>query len=201
MEPYYKRIDKLISVTLAKKDGRANVRLQKYLLKDFEYYSLLTKVIFMFKYADYEENRTRGRANRPAGFREGTRNFSYIPANKIPRKRKRPDHLIRYYDIGRSNWRSFRKSNYLVISAFWSASAGKYVDTPEEAGFGDYPGGIFNPNKNATPAPKSDGSRERRTAEKEAKKRAKEIERKAQKDRENNARRERKIKRIVNRVR
>ena len=112
------------------------LRLAAYSEQQFVYYANQVPVIFAYRLADNPENKRRGIAGRNSGFRQGVRNLNYVPAAKHPAGggAQPLGSTIRYYDLGRQNWRSYRKGNLLTISAFWSEAEGRFVDTPEEAG-------------------------------------------------------------------
>lgn len=93
------------------------------------------KITFGFRYCDNHENRLRGRVGSYSGWRNGTRAFKHMPSNKIPINRSDELTCIRYYDLGRMGWRSFKKSLFVVCSSFYSELDGQWHDTPEAAGF------------------------------------------------------------------
>jgi hypothetical protein len=111
------------------------VRLARYSEQQLLYYANQVPVIFAFRYADNAENQRRGRVGGSSGFRQGVRNLNFVPDGQHPKRRGRPLGLsIRYYDMGRQAWRSFRRGNLVSISAFWSVALQRFVDTPEQAG-------------------------------------------------------------------
>ncbi len=158
---------------------RLAVALARYSEEQFLYYAALVPVIFQFTYADTPANQKRKRVGRVSGFRQGVRNLVFVPTNKQPDSPQERRKQVTYYDMGRANWRAFRRGNFINISAFWSESEGRFVDTPELAGI--TPGADFTPARESTPA--TDGTRETRTAAREAAKKQRERERAAAKAR------------------
>lgn len=126
----------LAAQVAARADAAELVRLAAYSEAQFVYYANQVPVIFAFQLAHNSENERRGIAGRNSGFRQGVRNLNYVPAGQHPAGGSaRPlGSTIKYYDLGRQRWRSYRKGNLLTISAFWSEELGRFVDTPEEAG-------------------------------------------------------------------
>ena len=127
---------KLAAAAVARANPRELVRLAAYSESQFVYYANQVPVIFQFVYADNAENKKKKRVGRSSGFRQGVRNLNFVPAAQHPStpgsREARPARV--YYDLGRQQWRSFRKGNLRAISAFWSVALARFVDTPEEAG-------------------------------------------------------------------
>lgn len=127
---------KLATEAVARADARELLRLAAYSESQFVYYANQVPVIFQFVYADNAENRRKKRVGRSSGFRQGVRNLNFVPDAQHPAtpggRDARPARV--YYDLGRQQWRSFRKGNLRTISAFWSVAEGRFVDTPEAAG-------------------------------------------------------------------
>lgn len=144
---------------LAKLGAYSEAELRKYLD--------IAPVIFAYRLADNEANRKRGRAGRNSGFRQGVRNPEFIPAGKQARTKGTS---TRYYDLGRQAWRSWRSGNVVSVTAFWSVFENAFVDSPEAAGVaGQKPFGVVPMTE-----PVIDKEKEKRTAKREATKRARE---------------------------
>jgi hypothetical protein len=126
----------LVAQVAARGDAAEWVRLAAYSEAQFVYYANQVPVIFAYARADNEENRARGIVGQNSGFRQGVRNLNYVPAGQHPAQGSEQPlgHSVRYYDMGRQRWRSYRKGNLLSISAFWSEAEQRFVDTPEQAG-------------------------------------------------------------------
>jgi hypothetical protein len=127
----------LAAQVAARADAVEMLRLAAYSEAQFVYYANQVPVIFAYQLARNPENERRGIAGRNSGFRQGVRNLNYVPAGQHPAGGGSTQPLgqtIKYYDLGRQKWRSYRKGNLLTISAFWSEELGRFVDTPEEAG-------------------------------------------------------------------
>ncbi len=127
---------KLAAEAVARANPRELLRLAAYSESQFVYYANQVPVIFQFVYADNAENKRKKRVGKSSGFRQGVRNLNFVPAAQHPAtpgsRDARPARV--YYDLGRQQWRSFRRGNLRTISAFWSVELGRFVDTPEEAG-------------------------------------------------------------------
>lgn len=125
-----------IAEAYARGDSKELLRLAAYSESQFLFYTNQVPVIFAFVYADNAKNKELKRVGRSAGFRQGVRNLNFVPAAQHPAtpgsRDARPARV--YYDLGRQQWRSFRKGNLRSITAFWSVELGRFVDTPEEAG-------------------------------------------------------------------
>lgn len=126
----------LVAQVVARGDAAELVRLAAYSEAQFVYYANQVPVIFSFSRADNPENQARGIVGQNSGYRQGVRNLNYVPAAQHPASSEAEPQgqTIRYYDIGRQKWRSYRKGNLLTISAFWSEDEQRFVDTPEQAG-------------------------------------------------------------------
>ncbi|MGI4834626.1 MAG: hypothetical protein ACRYFK_14315 [Janthinobacterium lividum] len=126
----------LIQQVAARGEASELLRLAAYSEAQFVYYANQVPVIFAYQLADNAANQARGIAGQNSGYRQGVRNLNYVPAGQHPAEASaEPLGLsIRYYDLGRGRWRSYRRGNLLSISAFWSEALGRFVDTPEEAG-------------------------------------------------------------------
>jgi hypothetical protein len=124
-----------------RRNAALQVRLARYSEALFVFYANQVPVIFAYAYADNEENRTRGRVGRNSGFRKGVRNQNYVPAGQHAGSPSETPTgaTVRYYDLGRQKWRSYRRGNLLSISAFWSEAEQRFVDTPAEAGIEEGP--------------------------------------------------------------
>jgi hypothetical protein len=127
---------RLIEQVATRADAAELVALAAYSEAQFVYYANQVPVIFAYQRADNPENRARGIVGQNSGFRQGVRNLAYVPIGQHPAEGSMEPlgNTIRYYDLGRQQWRSYRKGNLLTISAFWSEQDQKFVDTPEEAG-------------------------------------------------------------------
>lgn len=127
---------KLATEAVARADARELLRLAAYSESQFVYYANQVPVIFQFVYANNEKNKNLKRVGKSSGFRQGVRNLNFVPAAQHPAtpgsREARPARV--YYDLGRQQWRSFRKGNLRAISAFWSVAEARFVDTPEAAG-------------------------------------------------------------------
>ncbi len=127
----------LIAQVVALADAAQLLRLAAYSESQFVYYANQVPVIFAYQLAHNAENERRGIAGRNSGYRQGVRNLNYVPSGQHPAgggSAQPVGSTIKYYDLGRQKWRSYRKGNLLTISAFWSEELGRFVDTPEEAG-------------------------------------------------------------------
>jgi hypothetical protein len=118
---------------IEKAEGDEDVK--KVLFDEFEKLVLQGKITFGFVYTENEENELRGRVGKFSGFRTGTQFLKLIPTNKRPKSRSTEQTCLRYYDFGRMNWRSFKKTLFVVASSFFNEKEGKWYDTPEAAGF------------------------------------------------------------------
>ena len=106
---------------------------EKILFGEFQKVILQTRCTFGFTYTDNDENVLRGRVGRFSGFRNGTQRLDFIPNNKWPKSRSSERTLLRYWDEGRSGWRSFKKDRFVVVTSFWDEKNKKWVDTPDQA--------------------------------------------------------------------
>jgi len=129
----------LVAQVEARADAAEWLRLAAYSEALFVYYANQVPVIFAFKRADNEQNRALGIAGQNSGHRQGVRNLNYVPAGQHPAAVSAAPlgGTIRYYDLGRQKWRSYRKGNLISISAFWSEAEQRFVDTPEQAGIAE----------------------------------------------------------------
>lgn len=127
----------LVAQVAARADSAEWLALAAYSEAQFVYYANQVPVIFAYQRADNPENQARGIVGQNSGFRQGVRNLNYVPAGQHPAGGGSAQPLgqaIKYYDLGRQQWRSYRRGNLLTISAFWSEDEGRFVDTPEQAG-------------------------------------------------------------------
>lgn len=131
---YFQQIDDWINKS---DDGNTEKQeeIAMQLSDQFEMLSLQGKVTFGFKYCDNAENKLRGRIGKYSGWRTGTRDFKMMPDNKIPKSISKEPTCIRYYDFGRMNWRSFKRTLFVVCSSFFNSKDGKWYDNPTDAGF------------------------------------------------------------------
>lgn len=113
--------------------SKSNENLKNILFNEFQKVVLQTKCTFGFVYVDNNENKLRGRVGKFSGFRHGTQRLDLIPDNKWPVERSKDKKNLRYWDFGRSSWRSFNKQNFVIATSFWNNDLKKWVDTPEEA--------------------------------------------------------------------
>jgi hypothetical protein len=105
------------------------------LFNEFSNLILQGKITFGFVYTDNEENKLRGRVGNFSGFRTGTQKFKLIPNNKLPKEESKEPTCLRYWDFGRSDWRSFKKDLFIVATSFYNDEENKWYDDPEKAGF------------------------------------------------------------------
>lgn len=105
------------------------------LFNEFEKLVLQGKITFGFVYTNNDENQLRGRVGKFSGFRHGTQYFKIIPENKRPKSRSTEKTCLRYYDLGKMGWRSFKKNLFVVATSFFSETDNKWFDNPEDAGF------------------------------------------------------------------
>ncbi len=108
---------------------------KKILFDEFRKLILQGKITFTYLYCDREENRLRGRVRSSSGFRNGTQRLDLVPDNKYPKTRSPNTTALRYWDFGRSGWRSFRKDHFVVATSFWDAENNEWKDNPYDAGF------------------------------------------------------------------
>lgn len=118
-----------------KGDKKSQELIARQLSREFEMLSMQGRLIFGFKYTNNLENRLRGRVGRFSGWRQGTRRLKLIPNNKRPISVSKEPTCIRYYDISKMSWRSFKKGLFVVATSFYNEREQKWVDTPEEANF------------------------------------------------------------------
>lgn len=112
-----------------------NEESKKVLYDEFSKLVLQGLITFSYTYTDNEENRLRGRVGKFSGFRHGTQYLGLIPDNKRPKSRSSEPTCLRYYDMGRMSWRSFKKNLFVVATSFLDKRDGKWKDNPINAGF------------------------------------------------------------------
>ncbi|WP_277486720.1 SH3 beta-barrel fold-containing protein [Catalinimonas alkaloidigena] len=101
-------------------------------LSDFQKYSKLTKVRFIFRYANNEYNRDRGRAGNISATRTATTNLSIVPISKHPRSRNSDTSTVRFYDFNRAGWRSFRRDNIVILTEVFSVEKNRWTTDLDE---------------------------------------------------------------------
>lgn len=180
----------LIQQVAARGDASELLRLAAYSEALFVYYANQVPVIFAYRLAENAANQRRGIAGRNSGFRQGVRNLKYVPAGQHPAggSEQPLGSTIRYYDLGRQRWRSYRKGNLLTISAFWSEDLQRFVDTPEEAGIARGVPFQSTPRKGAAVV---DETREARTQARQQQRRQRDTDRQAHRTNDRTGRQQR----------
>lgn len=188
-----------VALQVAGRGDRAELlRLAAYSEEQFVYYTNQVPVIFAYARADNQENRRRGIVGQNSGFRQGVRNLNYVPvANHPATTSEQPTGFtIRYFDLGRQAWRSYRTGNLITISAFWSESEGQFVDTPELAGI--VRGKPFESSPGSGAAQRNE-ERAARSAARQSRQRQRETERQNQRTNERQNRLDRKRQNAITR--
>ena len=190
---------RLVEQVVARGDAAELVRLAAYSEFLFVYYANQVPVIFAYARADNPENEARGIVGQNSGFRQGVRNLNYVPAGQHPAGGGSEQPLgqtIPYYDLGRKQWRAYRKGNLLSISAFWSEDEQAFVDTPELAGIVR---GVPFQSAPRNGAASIDEARAARSAARQARQRGRETERQAQRTNDRTLRADRKRQNLLTR--
>lgn len=189
---------RLIEQVVARADAAELVRLAAYSEALFVYYANQVPVIFAYARADNDENQARGIVGQNSGFRQGVRNLNYVPAAQHPAggSAEPLGMTIRYYDLGRQQWRSYRKGNLLTISAFWSEDEQRFVDTPEQAGIARGIPFVSSPRNGAASI---DEARAARSAARQARQRQREADRQQQRTNDRTGRQDRRRQHLLSR--